>query len=140
MLARVVEALYAEEPKSLLYHYTSLSGLLGIVNSRRHWASELRYMNDGEELRHFVEHLDGQIRQRLETGTGPADVLTQFQAWAQERVANGPLLFAISFTEEGNLLMARLLPAWQRRQHRHLGRPRPGHRQSGQLHGGQVHL
>ena len=104
MLKDIVESLYAEQPQTLLYHYTSLAGLQGIVTSRKQWASELRYMNDGQELRQFVQHLDREIHKRLDAASGQADVLTQFRAFALARVATGPMLFAISFTEQGNLL------------------------------------
>ncbi len=34
----LTETLIADSPKGLLYHYTTLSGLLGIVRSRTLWA------------------------------------------------------------------------------------------------------
>jgi hypothetical protein len=41
----------------LLYHYTSIAGLHGIVSSRTVWASDCRYLNDQKELVHAVEAL-----------------------------------------------------------------------------------
>lgn len=38
-----------------LYHYTSLVGFQGIIASRGFWASDTRFMNDVEEMRHGAE-------------------------------------------------------------------------------------
>jgi hypothetical protein len=39
-----------ETPKGLLYHYTTLEGLLGIVKSEAIRATHIRYLNDASEL------------------------------------------------------------------------------------------
>ncbi|MXS83803.1 DUF2971 domain-containing protein [Nitrosomonas oligotropha] len=39
----------------LLYHYTSIDGLNGIISSRSVWASDCRYLNDQKELVHAIE-------------------------------------------------------------------------------------
>ncbi len=38
-----------------LYHYTSLSGFKGIIESRGFWASDSRFLNDAHEMRHGAE-------------------------------------------------------------------------------------
>jgi Protein of unknown function (DUF2971) len=35
---------------NLLYHYTTADGLIGIINSRKMWASNISYLNDSSEL------------------------------------------------------------------------------------------
>lgn len=46
--------------EELLYHYTSIVGLNGIISSRNLWASDCRYLNDQKELVHAIEiFLDG---------------------------------------------------------------------------------
>jgi hypothetical protein len=35
---------------SVLYHYTTSSGLLGILNTKRIWATHARFLNDAQEL------------------------------------------------------------------------------------------
>lgn len=40
---------------SLVYHYTSLAGLQGIIQDGGVWASDHRFMNDTEEFEHGVE-------------------------------------------------------------------------------------
>ncbi len=41
--------------KNILYHYTSLEGLLGIINSQSMWASHCEYLNDSSEYKHALE-------------------------------------------------------------------------------------
>lgn len=43
--------------RSPLYHYTSLSGLQGIVASKSMWCSQIQYLNDTGELRHGLDIL-----------------------------------------------------------------------------------
>jgi hypothetical protein len=45
-----------ERPKGLLYHYTSLEGLLGIIESQSIRATHIRYLNDRSELRNAFEN------------------------------------------------------------------------------------
>lgn len=53
----------------ILYHYTSIAGLNGILCSRSVWASDCRYLNDEKELVHaldlFLGRLDGSEREAL---------------------------------------------------------------------------
>jgi hypothetical protein len=44
MLLGTVSQLYSEKPKRTLYHYTSLTGLMGIVEHRNFWVSDIRYL------------------------------------------------------------------------------------------------
>jgi hypothetical protein len=49
-------------PHSVLYHYTTQVGLLGILNKREIWATHTQYLNDHREFRYaldiFREELD----------------------------------------------------------------------------------
>jgi len=105
MLDETVKQLYLEQPQRTLYHYTSLTGLMGIIEKRNFWMSDIRYLNDSQELKHLGRWLDG-IAGRLEQSHGPKKALTQFREWLQHRllVDFGPTLFVGSFTERGNLL------------------------------------
>ncbi len=100
----IIKQLYEEQPTKTLYHYTSLTGLMGMVKSRNMRASEIHYLNDTEELKHLGKLLDREIGIRLENGAGPRNVLIQFREWSATRRKNGPLVFVGSYTEEGNLL------------------------------------
>ncbi len=50
------------EPPPLLYHYTSLEGLMGIVNSGLFWASDIRFLNDSTEGHYVQESLINETR------------------------------------------------------------------------------
>lgn len=96
--------LFADSPQGLLYHYTTLTGLLGIVRSGTLWASDVRYMNDSAELRHTADLLRVEVQKRLSAGNGNADLLGRFVDWVRHRITTGHLLFAASFRSQGNLL------------------------------------
>jgi hypothetical protein len=47
----------------LLYHYTTAQGLLGIVDGRSLWASDVRYMNDSSELTYAAGLIEAVTRE-----------------------------------------------------------------------------
>ncbi len=104
VLQDIVQELYSAKPTNVLYHYTSLSGLMGIVDTRSLWISEIRYLNDAEELRHLGRWLSAEIASLLEKPSSNADVLQQLRNWLPNRLEAGPKIFVGSFTENGNLL------------------------------------
>jgi hypothetical protein len=104
MIDDIMHGLFADEPKDTLYHYTSLSGLLGIVDSAVLRASDIRYMNDSAELRHTLDLLRSHVRQRIRSGTERPALLSRFLDWLTPRVNSGPMLFGASFRASGNLL------------------------------------
>ena len=104
MISDITAALYAETPQERLYHYTSFSGLLGIVGIRALWASDIRYMNDSAELKHTADLLRTEISRRLGAGHGRHHLFDQFLDWFTYRITNGHMLFAASFRANGNLL------------------------------------
>ncbi|MER0171630.1 MAG: hypothetical protein DU489_13715 [Nitrosomonas sp.] len=38
-----------------LFHYTNAKGLMGIIESQSIWATHYAYVNDSEEIRHFLK-------------------------------------------------------------------------------------
>lgn len=44
---------HPEHPE--LFHYTNAAGLAGIIQSQTLWATHYDYLNDSEEIRHFLE-------------------------------------------------------------------------------------
>jgi hypothetical protein len=73
--------LYADIPQGTLYHYTTFSGLLGIVKSRTLWASDIRYMNDSAELRHTANLIAAEARERIDSGHADPSLLSLFADW-----------------------------------------------------------
>ncbi len=104
MLQEIVDELYGSRPRKPLYHYTSLHGLMGIVGAKILWASEIHYLNDAKELRHFADQLNREIARRMEQEHARTEMLRQFRDWLPSRISQGPMMFVASFTENGNLL------------------------------------
>jgi hypothetical protein len=104
MLSKLIQELFSYTPHSTLYHYTTLSGLLGIVSSKVLWASDVRYMNDAAELRYTLDLLTEAIQTRIRWGNGKACLLEHFSDWIIDRLNQGHMLFAASFRANGNLL------------------------------------
>ncbi len=104
MIESITARMFAEHPRDTLYHYTSLGGLLGIVNSGKLRASDIRYMNDSAELRHTLDLLRNHITRRIMSGTDSPSLLNQLLEWLSHRIVSGPMLFGASFRANGNLL------------------------------------
>ena len=104
MIQEITSKLYSDIPKERLYHYTTFSGLLGIVRSSTLWASDIRYMNDSAELKHTLDLIRIEITKRVVAGHTKPDLLNQFLDWVTHRITNGHMLFASSFRANGNLL------------------------------------
>ena len=99
-----IPLVFPQPPKGLLYHYASLQSFQKIISSKKIWSSELHYVNDKSEIRHFGKLLAYQSRLRLEDSDNASEPLKQFIEWTDLRLNYGPLLFASSFSEQGNLL------------------------------------
>jgi hypothetical protein len=104
MISKISRQLLADTPGGTLYHYTSFSGMTGIVSSGELRASDIRYMNDSAELRHTLDLLTTHITQRIIDGTDYPRVHNQLLEWLSHRVVSGPMLFGASFRANGNLL------------------------------------
>jgi hypothetical protein len=64
----------------LVYHYTNTSGLMGILNSKSLWATDVWYMNDTGEGTYATE----MIRQFLDARTSPSEAMREFCSLAKE--------------------------------------------------------
>ena len=95
---------FPQRPIGLLYHYASLEGFEKIIHSKKLWASELHYLNDASEIRHFGNLVIDEARRRRAAEASNTEVLSQLIAWTTDRINRGPLVFASSFSENGNLL------------------------------------
>lgn len=71
MAAVVNEILGQEQPGERLYHYTTLAGLLGILNSGTMWASDLGFLNDPEEITYGSKVIHDHVSKRLERSDDP---------------------------------------------------------------------
>jgi hypothetical protein len=104
VITELISLPFATAPRETLYHYTSFSGVLGIVGTRMLRASDIRYMNDSAEMRHTADLVRHEIGRRLAAGDDHPRLLNQFQDWISQRVISGHMLFGASFRANGNLL------------------------------------
>jgi len=104
MIATLAQDLYAEIPKHTLFHYTSLNGVRGIIDSGSLRATEIRYFNDAAEMKHTVDQLSPQTWFREGFGQSNPTLLNQLREWLSHRLIAGHMLYVGCFTANGNLL------------------------------------
>ena len=51
-----------------IYHYTGLKGLMGIVEHKRLWATDVRYLNDTSESTYGDARLSALLNEEMSTG------------------------------------------------------------------------
>jgi hypothetical protein len=89
-------------PPETLYHYTSQSGLLGIVETNELWATKLQYMNDDLEFRIALSMAREQLEAIKEHGNAAS-----IAAYALQNSLAGLddiNIFSVCFCETGDLL------------------------------------
>jgi hypothetical protein len=87
-----------------LYHYTSQSGLLGIVNHRCIWATNVKYLSDSREFFYARDLVQKEVQKLLQ---GPAEDEIEFLAKLDGLVSSstrGVSIFTCSFSKKGDLL------------------------------------
>src|SRR6267378_5669158 len=57
--------LTTNKPPDVLYHYTDASGLLGILESKELWATNIYFLNDSSELHYSLDLINRCFDQRL---------------------------------------------------------------------------
>ncbi|MCE9523787.1 MAG: DUF2971 domain-containing protein [Alphaproteobacteria bacterium] len=82
MLKALVSSIYLRQPTRLLFHYTTLKGLMGIVEAGAIWGTDYRYLNDSAEIEHFLDVLDAEIAKRLPGARDARDASLQSDATA----------------------------------------------------------
>ena len=87
-----------------LHHYTGQRGLIGIIERKAIWASQVQYLNDGSELTLSFELMTEYVKSHTHFGDAGlrGRSLRKMHEWVT-RVA-GPRVFVASFTERGDLL------------------------------------
>jgi Protein of unknown function (DUF2971) len=98
--------LYDDGSPERLWHYTSGSGAEGIFESRTLWAGHLRYMSDTSEVGHAMS-VSREVVERLKREL--SEHQGALQRWTEYATDNppeswAPNVFAVSFSEEPNLL------------------------------------
>ena len=101
-LAEEVKALLSDAPP-YLYHYTSVSGMLGILRSGVLRAGSLHRMNDAAEVRFAASVFRACLDRRSARAKSspPVELLTAMQARMMEPLSI-PNVFSVSFSGEGD--------------------------------------
>lgn len=81
MLRNLIDELYSSQPLGTLYHYTTLKGLMGIVEHRKIWATDPRFLGDRTALRALGEEINRQIGVRLDQNLSDKLVLELLRSW-----------------------------------------------------------
>ena len=105
-LINIINALFPAVPEFELFHYTSIEAMLGIIENKVLWASDLRYVNDTSEILYFVQVVCARIDEmRSEVNPWENEVISQLDDWLRYSfLTDGPMIFSASFTEKGDLL------------------------------------
>ncbi len=93
-----INEVLTKRPPSILYHYTSQEGLLGILDNRELWATKAHYLNDSKEFSYAIDLLN--------------EVLSEEEYDQEETQALRDAIGSVeqinvcvsSFTKNGNLL------------------------------------
>jgi hypothetical protein len=87
----------------ILYHYTTIEGLQGIVKSKSIWASDYRFLNDASEFQHGLAMFDrifSSYRTKL-----PDDIVDSMSSLRHAiEVGHEFCMFVASFCLDGDLL------------------------------------
>jgi hypothetical protein len=61
----ILNDVLSRKPEKPLYHYTTQTGLLGIIKDRQILATHTQYLNDRREFLHAVDLVRGEIQRLL---------------------------------------------------------------------------
>jgi len=103
---RTVDEFFANEPNIVLYHYTSVSGLTGIVESKTLWASHIYSLNDSSEITHARDILKNEINLKCKQSIpeNEKEFLQQFYDWLDSFTQTPYHIFIFALSEKGSLL------------------------------------
>jgi hypothetical protein len=91
-------------PDRIVYHYTSQKGLIGILTTKKIWATSIRYLNDSMEFLYTLNIMKDQIDSRLRSNEPPRihKILDQLKSQL-EAITNINVCVAC-FSDNGDLL------------------------------------
>lgn len=83
----------------VLYHYTSIEGLLGIIEKKEIWASHIMYMNDALEFKLFIDLLDRGLKPLLKQSDIPTFKVLDACCSIMSRSGSQMNVCVVSFSE-----------------------------------------
>jgi len=88
-----------QKPPNVIYHYTTYDGLLGILNSKSLWSTDILYLNDAQENRVIFD-----LAKRFLLDEEEVRELFASSVIDYINKTRGPNVFVSSFSEDGDLL------------------------------------
>lgn len=95
---------HPEDYPETLFHYTSSSAFLNIIQSGELWFSDFRYMNDLSELNYGVQLLTRRLKERAETARGDDAMVLSVTLNQLEQEVRATDIFVFCMCEQNNLL------------------------------------
>lgn len=88
-----------------LYHYTSQSGLIGIIRDNEIWMTHTQYLNDSQEFHDAIGFVEEEIKRQIAVATGVVEktVLGEMLG-AIDQDHTGMNVCVCSFSEDGDSL------------------------------------
>ena len=102
-----IDNLFCNQIDFSLYHYTGISSLLGITETKKLWASSISYLNDSEEFIHAIAVMERVLTPHLAFGNenDPEYKFSkQLHSWVSLLKHTGHPIFIFSFSEVASLL------------------------------------
>lgn len=104
---RDVDSYFESSVSQVLYHYTGVGALLGIVESNSLWASNIYYLNDSREIVHACDIFRMSLSAYLKDGaidSNEEEYLNQLNTWVEGCKRNHFNIFIFSLSEHSSLL------------------------------------
>jgi len=92
------------KPEITLYHYTTVMGLLGIIETQTVWATGVRFLNDASELSYAAKAITELLSIELETRTDAISRLVLMELRNRLGRIRSAGVYVVSFCEGGDLL------------------------------------
>jgi hypothetical protein len=100
----VIDHFINERPQSLLFHYTTAAGMLGILNDSSIWASSAYHLNDAAEFRYALNLIADRLKLRLKSEHGPMNATYGQLLSSLGAMTSSIQVFIASFSEHGDVL------------------------------------
>jgi hypothetical protein len=98
-----VKKILHSSPPPVLYHYTTRAGLIGMLEQRAVYASDVRYLNDENEIALAIRLTQEIIFARLSHPDDDESLYEKIKSWLYS-LESQIRVFVFSMTEEGDLL------------------------------------
>ncbi len=102
-IQRIVDAA-ARTPPDVLYHYTGIHGLHGILTNRSLHATQVGYTTDRGEFEHGLDRIRALCKERVPATFGSADAVQLERLLPRDQALFGRPWHLISFSADGNSL------------------------------------